>query len=356
MHDVLEGVAQLELKLMIKHCIDQKYLALNDYNRQVMAFNYGTSESDRPSVIVTRLVLNSDDKKFHLSSSQTLLLCRMLPLIIGDCVPEQDTKWKCFILLRKIIDILVSPVIHIEQCAVLKSLIQEHHLLFKDLHGESLITPKFHFMVHYPEQILAIGPMVRSWTMRCEGKLSLFKRASRLGNFKNIALSLAQRHQRWMCYQGSSGNLLEAAFECSPRGDSESLGDKNGTLIQSFLNVLPSMSLETTIFNATWAKKDGIRYCTNNSYVITGSDGTDPIFGRIVDLYVACENVVFLYCQQCNTDYFDDHFYSYVITESHVKFIVAVENLLSPFVLHGHKLFDNTSETYVTPKYYYYTV
>ena len=89
MHDFLEGVAQYEIKLLLRHCIDNKYLTLSDYNHHLVFFNYGHNENDKPG-IVTNELLRSNDKKFHLSAAQTLLLCRLLPLIIGDCIPEED--------------------------------------------------------------------------------------------------------------------------------------------------------------------------------------------------------------------------------------------------------------------------
>ena len=101
MHDFLEGVAQYEIKLLLRHCIDNKYLTLTDYNHRVVFFNYGHNENDKPGIVTSEL-LRSDDKKFHLSAAQTLLLCRLLPMIVGDCVPEEDQHWKCFLLLLKI--------------------------------------------------------------------------------------------------------------------------------------------------------------------------------------------------------------------------------------------------------------
>lgn len=71
-------------------------------------------------------------------------------------------------------------------------------------------------LIHYPQQILAVGPMVQTWNMRHEAKLSFFKRASHLGNFINIASTLAKRHQRWLCYEMSSRELLHTALECGP--------------------------------------------------------------------------------------------------------------------------------------------
>ena len=45
----------------------------------------------------------------------------------------------------------------------------QHRLLievFVDIYSDSLVIPKFHFLLHYPEQMAALGPMVRSCTMR----------------------------------------------------------------------------------------------------------------------------------------------------------------------------------------------
>lgn len=44
-----------------------------------------------------------------------------------------------------------------------------------------------------------LGPLTTSWCMRMEAKNSYLKNITRQGNFKNIALSVARRHQKLMC-------------------------------------------------------------------------------------------------------------------------------------------------------------
>ena len=44
-----------------------------------------------------------------------------------------------------------------------------------------------------------LGPLTTSWCMRMEAKNSYFKKIAQQGNFKNIALSVARRHQKLMC-------------------------------------------------------------------------------------------------------------------------------------------------------------
>ena len=94
-----------------------------------------------------------------MTASQSLLLVRILPLLIGDKVPENDENWQCFLLLRKIIDILACPVASADLCGSLKVLILEHHREFVSLYSEDAMIPKFHYLVHYPEQIFRVGPM-----------------------------------------------------------------------------------------------------------------------------------------------------------------------------------------------------
>ena len=178
-------------------------------------------------------------------------------------------------------------------------------------------------MVHYPAQILSLGPMVCTWTMRYEGKLQFFKRASHLGNFKNIALTVAQRHQRWMCYQLASGNLLKSNYECSP---SKTATVNFSSLPHSLANVIqiavPTINSETKVFNPKWVKKESSSYNTNNCFIVTGSDGLNPTFGEVLDIFIVCGDTVLLYIQNYICKYYDDHYHSFVVSLSISKFIV----------------------------------
>lgn len=68
-------------------------------------------------------------------------------------------------------------------------------LLFKEVFPESNFLPKHHFLEHYPQLICEFRPLVALWTMRFEAKHSFFKRVVwHTTCFKNVLLSLAQRH------------------------------------------------------------------------------------------------------------------------------------------------------------------
>ncbi len=209
MHDIFEGVAALEIKLLLSHYITSHLFSLREFNERLLNFNFGYSEKDRPTPILPQAL--QPERSLRSSASQMSLLIRILPFLIADKISEGDPHWTCFLLLRKIVDIVLCPVINDPICSSLK-LIREHHSQFVSLHPNA----KFHFLLHYPEQMRLLGPMVRTWTIRYEAKLNFFKRASCLANFKNIAFTLANRHQRWMCYELASGSHVQIPLECGP--------------------------------------------------------------------------------------------------------------------------------------------
>ena len=70
------------------------------------------------SILVTQKKTNhflsatlKSDKKIRATASQMLLLVRTLPFLIGDKISENEDHWMCFMLLSKIFDVVLSPVI-----------------------------------------------------------------------------------------------------------------------------------------------------------------------------------------------------------------------------------------------------
>lgn len=54
MHDLLEGAIPYELKFLLQHAFDAKYLTLSQYNDRVKAFDYGYTELlDKPDKFYT---------------------------------------------------------------------------------------------------------------------------------------------------------------------------------------------------------------------------------------------------------------------------------------------------------------
>ena len=80
-------------------------------------------------------------------------LGRYLPFLIGDLVPEGNPYWDCFVLLLEIMDLLFSPITSAHETVQLRLLIIIYHQTFQELYPHRSITPKMHYLVHYPDWI-----------------------------------------------------------------------------------------------------------------------------------------------------------------------------------------------------------
>ena len=90
----------------------------------------------------------------HFSASQMWLLGRIMPLIVGERIPEDDERWILFLKLMDIIDILFTPRTSEDYAVYVDTLINDHHNEFSKLYQDSSIIPKMHFMVHMPRLMI----------------------------------------------------------------------------------------------------------------------------------------------------------------------------------------------------------
>ena len=100
-----------------------------------------------------------------------------LPLIVGDMIPTEDNLWECYLLLLDIVQVcmydvyrkdayvklflltliyqvctsrIVSPAL----AGYLEALIDQHHQSFRHCYPGVELTPKHHYMVHFPALLL----------------------------------------------------------------------------------------------------------------------------------------------------------------------------------------------------------
>lgn len=109
MHDVLEGICQYDLGLILHSFITvNKYFTLNELNHRIKAFNYGSNENKPPEILMNHL----KQKRLMMSASEMRCLIRHLPLIIGTAVPIGNDIWDLLIQLREIVEIVMSSYFH----------------------------------------------------------------------------------------------------------------------------------------------------------------------------------------------------------------------------------------------------
>ncbi|KAK0152196.1 hypothetical protein N1851_006428 [Merluccius polli] len=137
----------------------------------------------------------------------------------------------------------------------LKHLIEEHHRLFTDLYPQNNLIPKHHFMIHYPECIRQIGPLLK--------------------NLKNITKSLAKKHQIAVAYHWES--LSANGIESGPV--------KSKILTDDLISEHFQIDMSSDIHETTWVKHNGIEYHTG-LVVCTDVVNDMPVFMKIIGIFL----------------------------------------------------------------------
>lgn len=196
MHDCLEGVCQRDLKLLFQHCVNSKICTLEEINSLVQAYSFNMQDrANFPSLIQLKSGSSIGQK-----ACQTWCLIVNIPFILKDFLNFlKDTNiWKVVLLIIKIVKISLSPRISKNMLLELQNSIKTHHELLL-LEYNLNLTPKDHFLIHYPLIIKRMGPPRTFWTTRYESKNGYFKDlAQKEKNFIDISFTLAKYHQKVM--------------------------------------------------------------------------------------------------------------------------------------------------------------
>lgn len=212
MHDLLEGIVPIELSLCLKDLIDKRYFTLNSLNRAIRRFKYSMSDqTDRPQVIGKGFATN---QTIGGNAHENWCLLRLLPLLIGHAVPEGDDTWDILMLLKDIVELVVSPRHTEETLQFLDCKISEHRTALQSKFPDFRLRPKHHILEHYPQLVRKFGPLCHVWTMRFEGKHKFFKEAiHRSKNVKNVTMSLATKHQNTVSLHLDSSSYFRPSIE-----------------------------------------------------------------------------------------------------------------------------------------------
>ena len=77
-----------------------------------------------------------------------------LPLMIGHMVPEDDDMWQYFLLLLDILKVSTCQIQSLGLAGYLEVLVSNHHHSFIRCYPRYSVTPKLHYCVHLPSQII----------------------------------------------------------------------------------------------------------------------------------------------------------------------------------------------------------
>lgn len=349
MHIVLEGVLESHITVFIKHCISEGKFTLNDLNLSMSNFDYKCFSKDKPSPILPTHLENG----IRQNAAQMLCLGQILAFIVGKWLDETvEDHIKTFILLMQIINIALSYELHEDDVDLLNIMVQTHHIRFKALYGDAAITPKWHYMLHLPEQILLFGLPRQHWCMRLEALHSYFKNiASRIKNFKNLPFTFASRKQKLQCLEFAQmpGTTTRAFLY---HGDIVSPGvpmprdSIYRNLVSPYLRNLPE-NIEIMCSGSVTT----MGFCFNKqSFILINLvDDSLPLFGKILEIVVWQDLHVIVY-EEFVTDEFESKLNAYkVVPHKPNKFnALPISKLICkhPFVMFEYGSCDYVLLTY----------
>ncbi|KAL0149438.1 hypothetical protein M9458_055226, partial [Cirrhinus mrigala] len=106
LHDFFEGIVPLELSLCLKDLISKGFISLEELNSRIKSFPY--KYADR--VNKPQKIPKSSFAKGTIGGNghENWTLLRLLPLMFGSSIPENDPAWEILMDLKDIVELVVS--------------------------------------------------------------------------------------------------------------------------------------------------------------------------------------------------------------------------------------------------------
>ena len=222
MHIAYEGVLNTESCLVLHVLLrDGVIPAIETINKEIKKIKKTSGSFDSLPDLKLQDVLKK--KKLKFSASEMKTFCAVLPVVLDQHVSFMENEYYCnFLLLLEITASLQCYKFNNEDLRNLSDMIELHNMRFVRLYktirmGEddeeegnvkSVLTPKFHALIHLPQQIRNHGPLRFCWSFSYESmNVQLKKSMRRNCNHKNIAFSVASQFQLLKGLNTGSGYL-----------------------------------------------------------------------------------------------------------------------------------------------------
>lgn len=279
-HDLYEGVLDYDIGIYITYFIEKKYFTLENLNKAIECFEYKENDAtNKPKLLLDNF------KRLGGSASQNRTFLRLLPFLVGPFIEDLDDEvWINALRLRRICEYACAPAISMTQINIFKGCIDEYIFYRKTLFSTMRLRPKHHFMLHYPELIIELGPLVRHMTLRQESKHSELKQVLvKSKNYINPTKMLASRHQLYLALKNSEKLVHDKIeFRRMPQPVKDVMSDYNLT------------GLVTERHKNFFFITDSIKYkgnlVTPSHWVFLGCINSVPCIGKILFVLVNSEN------------------------------------------------------------------
>lgn len=315
MHDFLEGIVPFIIKLVLFVYVTNSHYKITadllNSRLQRFAFSF-YDQSNKPSPkFKTNLLRKKGNYNTKQRASQNWCLIRMLPLLIGDLIPEGDEYFSLILILLEIMDIVFAPSVSIEQTIILEDLINQMYSRFHSLFPLTRPINKFHHMAHYPAAIRTYGPAVGYWCMRYEAYHNSCKRVAHINcNFINIPKSVAYHLQTISCHNLLTNDLFHDDIPTvGPRSKKNLVNRQEDSITDGN----SSLNLDSNATVIRWIKFKGWHYRPGTVILLKHSFENlsgYPEFGKIIKILSGGQAIYFV-VTVLETITFNRHFHAF---------------------------------------------
>lgn len=296
MHDICEGIHRYGMALIINKLIQEGCFTLEQLNDRIKFFDFNSSN---PPPAVSKSHLQKGAIVF--SASEMLCLVRHFQFLVGDLVPAGNEIWDYYLCMRDLTNVAMLQAFNTDLIHYLKNIVREHHERYVTLFEETL-KPKHHFLIHYPEVIKKVGPLVLISAFKYESKHLDLKRISNSVNTqKNVPLTLAIKCQLQSCYRFINGRGLQNCFETGKVKGQQSITEAGS---------------ETIFMKVKWIKINGIKYRVGN-FLLYDYEDFIPQFCKIHQILLTDDNSsdFYFYTLVYKTINYNEHLQSFSVNE-----------------------------------------
>lgn len=330
MHDVFLGTCKYGLcKVLHFYIISARLFTLELLNYRKQNFDYQQREVRNVSVPIT--LDNLKKNNLQMSAREVWCFVWLLPLIIGDLIPEGDDVWKYVLSLLKLVDTVLSPEMSSSMLFYLSDVIEEHNQLFQTLFKETL-KPKHHLMLHYSTIARQTGPLKYLWSFRFESKHQELKSYTKaITSRVNIAYSLAVKFQFHFSLQLLDKDDIflktkEIKYLAHNIKDSKFYKEVKDNLAHYNVTIEDCNTVKSLQYKGT--------YYSQNYYLLY-KDNLEHIY-QIEELYLA-KDQFFVICSTTEVTGFNEHLQSYLVGKKlteRVEFFPITMFISPPFNIH----------------------
>lgn len=125
-HDLFEGIVPVELALCIVVFLSKKFFTLDHINNLITSFPYKWGDkTNRPHLLPKTLLQKKKTQTIGGNAHENWCLLRLLPLMVGTLIPDDEPAWQLILDLKDIVDVVVAPIHCAETIDYLKFKISE---------------------------------------------------------------------------------------------------------------------------------------------------------------------------------------------------------------------------------------